>query len=211
MKFHRSKGFTLIELLVVISIIAILASLAVPAVTSAMVKGQLIQTLNNSRQIHLACFSMASDASANSDYTMGWPADATGTSGGGTAGISSLATYVDLLVGGGYIRGEDIKKVFSAPGVNLSAVSGSGTTLTGFSNTTSAFSMNQIGESSQSNALFLCTKNFNPTSPNDFATTTVQPYQTKGFVICRKGGDAGIYKTSASGTASYSGTVNLMN
>ena len=211
MKLIRTlKGFTLIELLVVISIIAILASLAVPAVTSAMVKGQLVQTMNNSRQIYLASFSMAADAIANNDNTMGWPADATGTA-GTTPGISSLATYVQLLVGGGYLRGEDVKKLFAAPGVSTAVVTGSGSTLTGFTTTTSCFSMNKIGDDSASNALFLCTKNFDPATPSNYVNTTTQPYATKGFVLCRKGGDVGIYKTAASGTASYSGSIAIMN
>ena len=49
---HRSlRGFTLIELLVVISIIAILASLALPAITGALSRGQMTQTLSNMKHL----------------------------------------------------------------------------------------------------------------------------------------------------------------
>ncbi len=53
MKTNRA-GFTLIELLVVIAIIAALAAFAVPALTSALTRGQMTGTLNNARQFYLA-------------------------------------------------------------------------------------------------------------------------------------------------------------
>jgi prepilin-type N-terminal cleavage/methylation domain-containing protein len=55
LKTLRSKiaAFTLIELLVVISIIAVLASLALPAITGALVKGQIAQTTSNYRQLYI--------------------------------------------------------------------------------------------------------------------------------------------------------------
>ena len=59
---HSGDGFTLIELLVVIAIIAILAALAVPQISAALVKGQLVQTLSNARQIQIATLRMTTDA-----------------------------------------------------------------------------------------------------------------------------------------------------
>jgi prepilin-type N-terminal cleavage/methylation domain-containing protein/prepilin-type processing-associated H-X9-DG protein len=57
----RAAGFTLIELLVVISIIAILASLAIPAVSRALDSGKGAACLSNLHQIGVAFISYGSD------------------------------------------------------------------------------------------------------------------------------------------------------
>jgi len=62
MKTPRTqKGFTLIELLVVIGIIALLASIALPAFSSVQVKAQQTKALNNAKQIGFACKAYATD------------------------------------------------------------------------------------------------------------------------------------------------------
>ncbi len=58
---HKSGAFTLIELLVVISIIAVLASIALPVFSSVQEKGAQTKALSNAKQIGLACKLYASD------------------------------------------------------------------------------------------------------------------------------------------------------
>ena len=75
MKTNSFRAFTLIEMLVVISIIVVLAAFAGPAIFSALTKGQMTGSLNNSRQLYLAGQQMALDGSTNSDPTRAWPGD----------------------------------------------------------------------------------------------------------------------------------------
>lgn len=56
-----SSGFTLIELLVVISIIAILAGIALPVFSTVQVKGAQTKALSNAKQIGIACTAFAID------------------------------------------------------------------------------------------------------------------------------------------------------
>jgi prepilin-type N-terminal cleavage/methylation domain-containing protein len=66
MKTSRKNAFTLIELLVVISIIAILASIAVPVFGRAQENAARTKALSNGKQIGLACKLFAQDY--NGDY-----------------------------------------------------------------------------------------------------------------------------------------------
>jgi len=57
----KNQGFTLIELLVVITIIALLASMAMPAFKGIQRSAKITKDVNNVRQIVLACRTFASD------------------------------------------------------------------------------------------------------------------------------------------------------
>ena len=61
MKIKRNGGFTLIELLVVITIIAILASFAVPVFTKVIANAQQSKQINNCKQILTGCALFAAD------------------------------------------------------------------------------------------------------------------------------------------------------
>src|SRR5438552_5551979 len=61
LKINSSAAFTLIELLVVISIIAVLASIALPVFTSVQERGFQTKDLSNAKQIGLACKLYAAD------------------------------------------------------------------------------------------------------------------------------------------------------
>jgi prepilin-type N-terminal cleavage/methylation domain-containing protein len=167
------QAFTLIELLVVISIIAILASLAIPAVAGALTKGQLTQTLNNARQLQLATQTMAMDSFTTGDGA-GWPGD--------SEGGASWQTFCNDLTNGRYLTASDILKLVTAGGVKVG---------TAFPPAKSALQVYNVKENSPNDAIFISTYNWN--NFQELSPTAV-PYGDKGFVIFRKAGDGGVYQ-----------------
>jgi len=65
MKTSKTNAFTLIELLVVISIIAILAGIALPVFGEVQVRGAQTKALSNAKQVGTACKLFAMDYSGN--------------------------------------------------------------------------------------------------------------------------------------------------
>jgi len=78
MKTSPKNAFTLIELLVVISIIAILAGIALPVFGEVQVRGAQTKALSNAKQVGLACKLFAGDYNGSFPYFTD-PVNRTGT------------------------------------------------------------------------------------------------------------------------------------
>ena len=177
-------AFTLIELLVVIAIIATIAAFAVPALTSALTKGQMTGTMNNARQLYLAGYQMSLDGAANADSNLAWPGDY-------TSGVTTLQAYVEKLVQNDYLKASDLSKILSAPGATCTATGSSGTPTTVTLGGTSGLKVYPVTSGDASNVIFATTSNY---KYNTALAPTDKPYGDKGFVVVRKGGDAAVLR-----------------
>jgi prepilin-type N-terminal cleavage/methylation domain-containing protein len=197
MNKNTTPAFTLIELLVVISIIAILALLAGPALTQALTKGQMTGTMNNARQLYLAGFQMATDGAANSNPAYSWPGD--------DPAVTSLEAYCNKLVQNDYLKPGDIQKILNAPGAtcNVTTVVGPPTSVTLAGK--SALKVYKVKEVDSSNTIFSVTSNY---AYNAALDTTKVPYGDKGFIVMRRGGDAGVYRKNEATQSGWNNDPN---
>ncbi|OLD85140.1 MAG: hypothetical protein AUG81_13280 [Verrucomicrobia bacterium 13_1_20CM_4_54_11] len=146
--------------MVVIAIIAILAALAVPALTSALKKAQMSGTMNNARQLYLAQFQMSNDGAATGDASSAWPGDLI-TSGQLVAGDlgSDLTSYINkFLLAKGYLKAGDFLKLLNAPACSLTANIVGGTPDTIVLNTgIAALKVYPVSDAAPSSAIFCVT------------------------------------------------------
>lgn len=185
------RAFTLIELLVVISIIAILASLALPAVTGALTRGQMTQSLSNMKQLHLVAQTMALDATTTGDTNMGWPGDLPS---------KTWSAWVTAAVPG-YMKSSDMAKLLSAPGITVPANADLATLQPGTKNNGRALILYQVSETNNSGTVLLSTANFtNSQSGGSALSGSSLPYGDKGYVVFRKGGDGAVLQARQVGS-----------
>jgi len=202
MNKKNPSGFTLIELLVVIAIIAVLASFAVPAITSALTKGQLVGTLNNVRQYYLAGYQMALDGNTNADKNYNWPGDYSSPT------VTTLSDYSSKLVTNSYLKIGDLAKLLSGPGAIVGAT-GSTDATTGITTVTltgtPGLKVYEIHDGDSGNTIFAVSNNYTYNTALPAATS---PFGDKGFVVMRKGGDALSLRKNNATAASYGGDAS---
>ena len=178
----RPSGFTLIELLVVISIIGILASLAIPAVLGGISKAQMTGALSNMKQLHLTCQQMSLDGTTTGDTNLGWP--------GNYSSFGVWATNVSP----GYLSGNDFAKVMSVAG----AIASSTNLTNGSAANNGGIMVTKVSDSDGSDGSYVLfyTRNVTPSSTAVWvtnATASNSLFGNRGFVVFRKGGDGSVY------------------
>src|SRR5437879_7916918 len=202
MNKKNPSGFTLIDLLVVSAIIAVLASFAVPAITSALTKGELVGTLNNARQYYLAGYQMALDGNTNADKNYNWPGDYSSPT------VTTLSDYSSKLVTNSYLKVGDLAKLLSGPGAICTAT-GSTDATTGVTTVTlggsNGVKVYRVKDADATNVIFGVSANY---TYNTALAPATSPFGDKGFVVMRKGGDALSLRKNNATAASYGGDAS---
>jgi prepilin-type N-terminal cleavage/methylation domain-containing protein len=184
----KPNAFTLVELLVVISIIGLLAGLAVPAIQGGLDKAKQQVDVSNIRQCGLIAFSYANDNDGN-------------YSGTNTNSISST-TFFTNLVGLGLLNSTKV-------------LSGNGYTAALSTNNIRANNIawgynSPLTTSDDGNLPLFISKNFG--SGNTFSNVSIGQssvgWKSKGIVVYRVGNSAEFIKPGTGGSAAGSVTIS---
>lgn len=210
-----SAAFTLVEMLVVISIIAVIAGLAFPAISGAITRSQMVQAISNARQVYLATSSMATDGSSTGDPKYGWPGDLASSTDANVK-ITTVADFITRLVDHDYLKSGDLK-VLATAGVTPwagkytppASATSKGSFLPPFDGDANcAFKVYRTSDKDASNTLFMATKNFTYSGTQSTAIdATKKPFGDSGFVIFHKGGDGASYKKQQATSKNLLGTL----
>jgi len=189
LKKLKANSFTLVELLVVISIIGLLAGLAVPAIQGGLDKAKQQVDVSNIRQCGLIAFGYANDNEGNYSGT------------NTTRGQSSLS-YFTNLVSLGLLNST---KILAGNGYTAAASTGNILAIN------IAWGYNSpLNTSDDANLPLFISKNFGTgnTFSNVSITTATNGWKSKGIVVLRVGNSAEFIKSGSAGAPAGSVTMS---
>ncbi len=195
-KLHKLKAnsFTLVELLVVISIIGLLAGLAVPAIQSGLDKAKQGVDVSNARQLGIMFFTEANDNNGvyrvNSDLTNTSPA-------------ANFLTIIQGMVSNGIIT---TPKILSGQG----AAPAASTNAIKAANIAFGYVPN-LNTSDDGNTPLILTKGPTTLAQSNITLQDTFPWKKKGLVVYRLGNSAEFIKAGTGGAPAGSANIGITN
>ena len=194
LKKLKANSFTLVELLVVISIIGLLAGLAVPAIQGGLDKAKQGVDVSNARQLGIIFFSEANDNNGiyriNSDLT-------------NTQAAANFLTILQGMFSNGVLP---TAKILSGQGV-IPAISTNAVTKANI-----AFGyVPNLSTSDDGQIPLILTKGPGSLSQSNVVLQDSYPWKKKGIVIYRLGNSSEFIKSGANGAPNGSANIGVNN
>lgn len=190
----KANSFTLVELLVVISIIGLLAGLAVPAIQGGLDKAKQGVDVSNARQLGIIFFSEANDNNGlyrvNSDLT-------------NTQAAGNFLTIIQGMVSNGILT---TPKILSGQGT----VPATSTNNIKAGNIAFGYVPN-LTTSDDGNIPLILSKGPTTLSSMNIALQDSYPWKKKGLVVYRVGNSAEFIKSGTAGAPAGSANIGMTN